>query len=98
MDFDPVPAMRGVRCPVLLVYGDDEAVPADESIAAWRDAAGASGAVLEVVRLPYSRHLPTIGSVPAIDAVDPDYEAAITEWLDRLLASVCPVNGVRPVS
>jgi pimeloyl-ACP methyl ester carboxylesterase len=88
MDFDPVPAMRGVRCPVLLVYGDDEAVPADESIAAWRDAVPASGAVLEVVRLPYSGHLPTIGSVPAIDAVDPDYEAAITEWLDRLLASV----------
>ena len=88
MDFDPRPAMRRVPCPVLLLYGDDEAVPADESIAAWRDAARASGAALEIVRLAHSGHLPTIGSSPSIDAVDPDYEAAIAGWLDRLLAPV----------
>jgi pimeloyl-ACP methyl ester carboxylesterase len=84
MDFDPMPSMRGVRCPVLLVYGDDEAVPADQSIAAWREATGSGSERLDVVRLPDSRHLPTIGGVASLGAIDPAYEQAIVGWLDSL--------------
>jgi pimeloyl-ACP methyl ester carboxylesterase len=87
MDFDPMPAMRRVRCPVLLMYGDDEAVPADLSIEAWREATAPGHMPLEVVRLPDSTHMPTMGGVASPEAIDPAYEAAIIGWLDRLMAS-----------
>ena len=87
MDFDPMPAMRRVRCPVLLIYGDDEAVPADENIAAWREAMSTRDMTLDVVRLPDSTHMPTIGGVPSLDAIDPASEAAIIGWLDRHIAA-----------
>jgi pimeloyl-ACP methyl ester carboxylesterase len=86
VDFDPAPVMSRVRCPILLLYGDDEAVPAEESIAAWREVVSTSGAPLEVVRLPRSSHLPTIDGRATIDAVDPAYEAAVTGWLEGVLA------------
>ena len=85
MDYDPIPAIRGVGCPVLLIYGDDEVVPAEASIAAWREGTVANGTPLEVVRLPDSSHLPTLEGATSTEAVDPAYEAAITGWLDRFV-------------
>jgi len=86
MDFDPAPILREVRCPVLLVYGDDEAVPVARSVAVWREAAVVSGAHLEVVELPRSTHTPTIRDEDTFDAVDPEYERALVAWLEDLLA------------
>ena len=86
IDFDPSPAMRGVRCPVLLIYGDDEAVPAEASIEAWLAALAVSGTSLEVVRLPRSGHLPAIDGRPTIESVDQDYEQAVSAWLAGFLA------------
>jgi hypothetical protein len=70
---------------VLLVYGDDEAVPVEPSVEVWRSSAAHSGARLDVVRLPRSGHVPTIGGAEAIDAVDPEYERALVSWLDDVL-------------
>lgn len=85
MDHDPRPDIRGVRCPVLLLYGDDEVVPARESVRVWSDALTGTGAPLEVVHLPDATHLPTIGGGADIESVDPGYERAIVAWLDRVL-------------
>jgi pimeloyl-ACP methyl ester carboxylesterase len=86
MDFDPAPVLREVRCPVLLVYGDDEAVPVEQSVDVWRTATAHSGTRLDVVQLPRSTHLPTIGGEDTRDAVDPEYEQALVSWLDDLVA------------
>jgi hypothetical protein len=85
MDFDPAPVLREVRCPVLLLYGDDEAVPVERSVAVWRSAAEESGALLDVVHLPHSSHTPTVRDENTLDAVDPDYERALVAGLDTLL-------------
>ena len=85
MDHDPIGYISAVRCPVLLLYGDDEAVPADESARVWSDALAGSGAPLGVVRLPDSTHLPTTSGGTDIESVDPAYERAIVAWLDELL-------------
>ena len=85
MDFDPAPVLSEVRCPVLLVYGDDEAVPVEQSVDVWRSAGARSGARLDVVLLPRSTHLPTVGGEDTLAAVDPEYEQALVSWLDDLL-------------
>lgn len=81
MDYDPAPALARVRCPVLLLYGDDDAVPVEASIAAWSSAAAASGAPLEVVRLTESTHVPTTTGAEDAGAIDPAYERALVDWL-----------------
>lgn len=44
LDFDPVPCLRKVRCPVLAIFGEaDIAVPAEASAATWKQALEASG-------------------------------------------------------
>jgi pimeloyl-ACP methyl ester carboxylesterase len=43
-DFDPVPALENVRCPVLSLYGDkDTYLPVDKSAAIWTAALGRAG-------------------------------------------------------
>ena len=43
-DFDPVPVLERVRCPVLGLYGDkDTYLPADRSAAVWKEALGRAG-------------------------------------------------------
>ena len=43
-DFDPVPALRGVRCPVLAIYGDkDTYLPVARSASVWGQALAAAG-------------------------------------------------------
>jgi uncharacterized protein len=87
MDFDPAPVLAGVRCPVLLFYGEeDEWTPVEPSIAAWRSAAAKAGNTdLTVIRLPGTGHAPTAGGVHDRAAISPAYTDALTEWLDSRL-------------
>jgi hypothetical protein len=77
MDFDPEPVFASVRCPALLFYGeDDEWTPVDESMAAWRRAAGD----VTIVRLPGATHHPTLGSGRDIASISPLYTATLLSW------------------
>jgi uncharacterized protein len=86
MDLDPETIFSGVRVPTLLFYGeDDEWSPIDESIAAWRRAAKtARNDAVTIVRLPGTKHFPTIGGEERIDAISPEYERTLVEWLRRI--------------
>jgi pimeloyl-ACP methyl ester carboxylesterase len=88
MDFDPLPFLASVRCPVLLFYGEqDEWTPIEPSVAAWQQAAATSGNdAVTVVRLGGAHHAPTLGGVHERDAISPAYTDALAEWIDRLLA------------
>lgn len=87
MDFDPEPIFAAVTCPVLAVYGETDAwVPVEESIACWQRAARASGAAVEVARVPGCDHLPSYGDRWDVDAISADYTAAVTGWLDARVA------------
>jgi len=82
MDYDPAPTLAEVRCPVLLVYGEeDEWTPIEPSIVAWQASGSAN---LTVVRLAGTDHAPTFGGVHERDAISPEYTRALTDWLDRL--------------
>jgi hypothetical protein len=85
MDFDPEPVLARVRVPTLLFYGeDDEWSPIDESIAVWRRAAKvAKNEAVTIVRLPGTKHSPTIGGEERMDAISPDYERALLDWVAR---------------
>ena len=80
-DFDPASAIAGVRCPVLLIYGDDEAVPPDASIEVWRRSASSS---LEVARLARSHHVPTTDGAQTTATIDPEYEAVLRDRLEEI--------------
>ncbi|HEU5288835.1 MAG TPA: alpha/beta hydrolase [Candidatus Limnocylindria bacterium] len=86
MDFEPAEVFAKVTVPVLLFYGeDDEWQPIDASVAAWRRAAERAGnADLTIVRLAGTGHAPTIGDLETVDAVAPEYERALLEWLRRV--------------
>jgi pimeloyl-ACP methyl ester carboxylesterase len=94
MDYDPEPAFSRVRCPVLLVYGDDEeCVPAEASKSVWRRAAGSStGSRLMVVDLPGCGHFPAPGrsgsstAVP-VSAFSAAYTTALERWAGDVLRS-----------
>lgn len=83
MDFDPEPIFAGVRVPVLLFYGeDDEWQPIDDSVAAWHRAAKRAGnGDVTVVRLAGTGHTPTLGGREDPQAVSPEYEQALIEWI-----------------
>ena len=79
MDFDPIPILAQVRCPVLLFYGEeDEWTPIEPSLAAWERAP----ADVIVLRLPGTEHAPTLG-----DAISPDYTAALVAWVEHRLGT-----------
>ncbi len=86
MDFNPVPIFAGVHVPVLLFYGeDDEWQPIDASIEAWRWAAKQTkNRDVTIVRLPGTGHAPTLGGLESVEAVSPDYERAMLDWLARV--------------
>jgi uncharacterized protein len=70
MDFEPEPVFARVRVPTLLVYGeDDDWMPVDLSVEAWRRARGEE---VDVVRLPGVGHEP-IGSR--------EYDEALLGWI-----------------
>lgn len=80
MDYDPVPTIAAVRCPVLLLYGEeDEWTPVEPSLAAWRRGGNPQ---LTVIRLPGTGHAPTFGGVHDRDAVSPAYTQALVDWLE----------------
>ena len=87
MDFDPALILASVRCPVLLVYGEeDEWTPVEPSIAAWRRTAATAGnAELTVVRLAGTDHAPTAGGLHDRDAISPAYTRTMTSWIDERL-------------
>jgi pimeloyl-ACP methyl ester carboxylesterase len=80
MDFDPVSAIRRIRCPVLAFYGDDEWVPVDESIDVWQNFFP-DAAQMVIHRLPGTTHHPTLNGRRDISAISPDYTATLTSWL-----------------
>lgn len=89
MDFDPAPVFANVRVPTLLFYGeDDEWSPIDASVAAWERAAErANNHDVLVQRLTGTGHFPTTGGVEAIEAISPEYERTLVEWLGRVTRS-----------
>jgi pimeloyl-ACP methyl ester carboxylesterase len=89
MDFDPAPIFAQVRVPTLLFYGeDDEWSPIDASIDAWTRAAERAGnRDVTIVRLPGTRHAPTLGGASSLRAVSPDYERTLVSWLKRVTRS-----------
>lgn len=87
MDFDVTPALRRLRLPVLLIFGErDRWVPIEESLAVWRAELG-SNADLTVFRVPGGGHSPTLASDPRDlqerGPVSPEYERALVTWLQR---------------
>jgi pimeloyl-ACP methyl ester carboxylesterase len=89
MDFDPAPIFANVRVPTLLFYGeDDEWSPIDASVAAWEQAAErANNRDVLVKRLAGTGHSPTLGGVEQIEAISPEYERTLVEWLGRVTRS-----------
>jgi pimeloyl-ACP methyl ester carboxylesterase len=83
MDFDPTTTFEHVRCPVLLVYGEeDDWVPLDESIAIWRRARARSGADdLTVLRVPETNHTPVLEERQDLGAVSATYAEGLVDWL-----------------
>jgi hypothetical protein len=74
LDFDPTAVFARVRVPTLLVYGDeDEWIPVDESLAAWRDARGEE---IDIVMVLGTGHEPAHG-----EEVSPEYEESLETWL-----------------
>jgi uncharacterized protein len=89
MDFDPAPIFANVRVPTLLFYGeDDEWSPIEASVAAWERAAErANNTDVLVQRLAGTGHFPTKGGAQAIEAISPEYERTLVEWLSRVTRS-----------
>jgi uncharacterized protein len=88
MDYNPQPDLRQVRCPTLVMYGEDEdAVPAEQSKHAWRRAAQLSGnTAVTIVDLPGCGHFPATPqpvdqrlSIP-ISQISPTYTAIVRDW------------------
>jgi uncharacterized protein len=80
MEFDPEPVFAEVRVPTLLFYGeDDEWIPIDDSIEAWRRARGAG---VEIVRLPGTGHDATLES----GEIAPLYTQTLLKWVGEVTA------------
>lgn len=87
MDFDPEPIYRQVRCPTLLVYGDDdECVPAAESARVWRAATATEGRKSPTVAmLPGCGHFPAMQGDPEdIAHLSPHYTRTLVDWFSAL--------------
>jgi pimeloyl-ACP methyl ester carboxylesterase len=75
MEFEPEPVFAEVRVSTLLFYGeDDEWIPIDASIEAWRRARGVE---LEIVRLPGTGHDAALPS----GEISPLYTETLVKWL-----------------
>jgi pimeloyl-ACP methyl ester carboxylesterase len=89
MAFDIRPALRALRLPVLLFFGEhDRWIPVAESADVWRAELGPDADVT-VVSLPGAGHAATFATDPSDwlehGPVSPDYERALLAWLrDRL--------------
>jgi len=74
LDFDPTAVFARVRVSTLLVYGDqDEWIPVDESLAAWREVRGDE---IDIVMVLGTGHEPAHG-----EDVSSEYEESLLTWL-----------------
>lgn len=92
LDYDPVPAMRQVRCPILALWGGrDLNVPAEKNRALW-DQKIADGVDNTSVIFPRGNHLlleATSGSLmewPRLTRFVPGYLDTLVSWLDQRVA------------
>ena len=86
MDFDPAAVIGRIRCPVLAFYGDDEWVPAGESVDVWRNCFP-DPAQLAIHELPGTAHHPTLNGGREISAISPEYTATLARWLNNVVTT-----------
>ena len=84
LDFDPVDAIREVRCPVLAFYGEDEWVPVEESIRIWRSSFRYPDQ-LAIRRIAGTDHHPTLRNGRTMTSISPEYTATLTTWVADVL-------------
>ncbi|MEV4413181.1 hypothetical protein [Catellatospora sp. NPDC049609] len=103
--YDPVPALRAVRQPVLAIWGElDTQVPPRESAEVFRRELTASPSVTVRI-LPHGAHAgrvttdgydrvggPTIGGF-VMGELLPGYGAAMTDWLAAVIGGTLPASG-----
>ena len=88
VDYDPRPSFEQVRCPALVMYGEDEeSVPSSRSKDVWQRAAETSGnADVTIVDLPGCGHFPAtprpleqLLNIPVED-ISSEYTATLQRW------------------
>jgi hypothetical protein len=84
IDFASEPLYATVKCPVLLMHGEDEAnLPVPETLEVWRRAAAASGnTAVESVRIPGVGHWPGTAD-RSVEGISEDYSAILRDWFTR---------------
>ena len=84
IDFASEPLYATVKCPVLLMHGEDEAnLPVPETLAVWRRAAATSGNTqVESVRIPGVGHWPGTPD-RSVEGISEDYSAILRDWFTR---------------
>jgi uncharacterized protein len=84
VDFESEPLYATIRCPVLLMHGEDEAnLPVPETLEVWRRAAGASGNTqVESVRIPGVGHWPGTAD-RSLEGISEDYTKVLQDWFTR---------------
>ena len=89
IDYDPVPVLKQVRCPVLALFGGlDLLVPGEKNRAIWEAALKAGGNRDHTLRVfPAGNHLQweaargTMREMPGLKRFVPGYAETITEWV-----------------
>jgi uncharacterized protein len=84
IDFASEPLYATVKCPVLLMHGEEEAnLPVPETLEVWRRAAAVSGNTqIESVRIPGVGHWPGTPD-RSLEGISEDYSAILRDWLTR---------------
>ena len=94
IDYDPVPVLKSVRCPVLALFGGlDLLVPAGKNRAIWESALKAGENRDHSIRLfPAGNHLlweagkGTMREMPGLKRFVPGYADTIREWVLNIVA------------
>jgi len=84
IDFESEPLYSTVKCPVLLIHGEEDAnLPVPETLEVWRRAAAAAGNTeVESVRIPAVGHWP--GTPDRIlEGISPAYTQILQEYFSR---------------
>lgn len=84
IDFASEPLYATVKCPVLLMHGEDEAnLPVPETLEVWRRAAATAGNTqLESTRIPAVGHWPGTPN-RTLEGISPDYSSILRDWMNR---------------
>ena len=89
IDYDPVPVLKSLRCPVLAIFGGlDLLVPANKNRAIWEAALQAGGNPDHTMRFfPAGNHMlweagsGTMREIPGLKRFVPGYADAVKEWV-----------------